>query len=68
MFQGCPLVLIDALRFGGREYFDSLGDWLARKYDRRIVEAHDGNMAAENNPDGGATVWFSVPAAAHGSP
>ena len=28
---------------------------------RSIVEAHAGRMAAENNPDGGATVWFSVP-------
>ena len=28
---------------------------------RGIVEAHDGRMAAENNPAGGATVWFSVP-------
>ena len=28
---------------------------------RGIVEAHDGRMAAENNADGGATVWFSVP-------
>jgi K+-sensing histidine kinase KdpD len=28
---------------------------------RSIVEAHDGRMAAENNADGGATVWFSVP-------
>jgi signal transduction histidine kinase len=27
-----------------------------------IVEAHDGRMSAENNADGGATVWFSVPA------
>jgi signal transduction histidine kinase len=29
---------------------------------RSIVEAHAGSMAAENNPGGGATVWFSVPA------
>jgi signal transduction histidine kinase len=29
---------------------------------RSIVEAHAGRMAAENNPGGGATVWFSVPA------
>jgi C4-dicarboxylate-specific signal transduction histidine kinase len=28
---------------------------------RNIVEAHAGRMAAENNPAGGATVWFSVP-------
>jgi signal transduction histidine kinase len=28
---------------------------------RSIVGAHDGHMAAENNPGGGATVWFSVP-------
>ena len=30
---------------------------------RSIVEAHNGRMAAENNADGGATVWFSVPVA-----
>jgi signal transduction histidine kinase len=29
---------------------------------RSIVEAHGGRIGAENNPDGGATVWFSVPA------
>jgi two-component system sensor kinase FixL len=29
---------------------------------RSIVDAHAGRMAAENNADGGATVWFSVPA------
>ena len=28
---------------------------------RSIVEAHEGQMAAENTGDGGATVWFSVP-------
>jgi signal transduction histidine kinase len=28
---------------------------------RSIVEAHSGRMAAENNPGGGATVWFGVP-------
>jgi signal transduction histidine kinase len=28
---------------------------------RSIVEAHDGRIGAENNADGGATVWFSVP-------
>lgn len=28
---------------------------------RSIVETHAGRMAAENNPGGGATVWFSVP-------
>ena len=28
---------------------------------RSIVEAHAGRIAAENNSDGGATVWFSVP-------
>ena len=35
---------------------------------RSIIEAHAGRMAAENNPDGGATVWFSVPAASLPSP
>jgi signal transduction histidine kinase len=28
---------------------------------RGIVEAHAGSMGAENNTDGGAAVWFSVP-------
>jgi signal transduction histidine kinase len=28
---------------------------------RSIVEAHNGRIGAENNPDGGATVRFSVP-------
>jgi signal transduction histidine kinase len=28
---------------------------------RSIVEAHAGRLVAENNPGGGATVWFSVP-------
>jgi signal transduction histidine kinase len=31
---------------------------------RSIVEAHEGRLAAENNPDGGAIVWFSVPSVA----
>jgi signal transduction histidine kinase len=30
---------------------------------RSIVEAHGGRMTADNNPDGGATVAFSVPMA-----
>jgi C4-dicarboxylate-specific signal transduction histidine kinase len=30
---------------------------------RSIIEAHDGRIAAENNTNGGATVWFSVPSA-----
>jgi signal transduction histidine kinase len=30
---------------------------------RSIVEAHKGRMSAENNVNGGATVWFSQPAA-----
>jgi signal transduction histidine kinase len=30
---------------------------------RSIVEAHGGRMTADNNPDGGATVAFSVPIA-----
>jgi signal transduction histidine kinase len=28
---------------------------------RSIVDAHGGHIAAENNADGGATVWFAVP-------
>jgi two-component system sensor kinase FixL len=28
---------------------------------RTIVEAHGGRIAARNNPDGGATVWFTLP-------
>jgi signal transduction histidine kinase len=28
---------------------------------RRIVDAHAGRIAAENNSDGGSTVWFTVP-------
>lgn len=28
---------------------------------RNIVDAHGGRMVAENNPGGGATVWFSLP-------
>ena len=28
---------------------------------RSIVEAHAGRIAAENNPGGGATVWFTLP-------
>jgi signal transduction histidine kinase len=31
---------------------------------RGIVEAHGGRIEAENNADGGATVWFSVPRSA----
>jgi signal transduction histidine kinase len=29
---------------------------------RSIVEAHAGQMGASNNPGGGATVWFNLPA------
>jgi len=28
---------------------------------RTIIEAREGHIGAENNPDGGATVWFRVP-------
>ena len=28
---------------------------------RTIVEAHGGRIAAQNNADGGATVWFMLP-------
>jgi signal transduction histidine kinase len=38
---------------------DGMGMGLAIAHS--IVEAHAGRMAAENNPEGGATVWFSVP-------
>jgi signal transduction histidine kinase len=34
---------------------------------RRIVEAHDGEMGAFNNPTSGATVWFAVPLGRRGS-
>ena len=33
---------------------------------KTIVEAHGGRIWAENNPDGGATVRFTLPVAAHG--
>jgi signal transduction histidine kinase len=29
---------------------------------KSIIEAHHGRIGAENNPEGGATVWFQVPA------
>jgi signal transduction histidine kinase len=29
---------------------------------RGIIEAHRGKIQATNNPDGGATFWFTVPA------
>ena len=28
---------------------------------RTIIEAHGGCIAARNNPDGGATIWFTLP-------
>ena len=31
-----------------------------------IVEAHDGRLEAENNPDGGATFSFTLPSARKG--
>jgi two-component system sensor histidine kinase TtrS len=30
---------------------------------RTIIEAHGGTIRAENNPNGGAAVYFTVPAA-----
>jgi signal transduction histidine kinase len=33
---------------------------------RSIVEAHNGSLGAENNPDRGATVRFALPLHHHG--
>jgi PAS domain S-box-containing protein len=32
---------------------------------QRIIEAHGGDLTAENNPDGGATVHFTLPLSQH---
>jgi two-component system sensor kinase FixL len=34
---------------------------------RSIIEAHSGHISAENNPDGGMTFRFTVPAAHNGA-
>jgi PAS domain S-box-containing protein len=35
---------------------------------RAIIQAHDGSIGAENNPQGGAAFYFTVPAAERASP
>jgi phosphoglycerate-specific signal transduction histidine kinase len=50
-----PLWFPDAVRE------DGMG--LGLSISRTIVEAHGGQIRAENNPDGGATVRFALPIA-----
>jgi light-regulated signal transduction histidine kinase (bacteriophytochrome) len=52
-------------RAHGEEY-DGCGIGLA--VCRKIIEAHGGAIAAAPAPDGGTTVRFSLPAAAHSTP
>jgi len=35
---------------------------------RTIIDAHGGHIGAENNPDGGATFWFELPALSESGP
>lgn len=46
-----------------RENLD--GNGLGLYMCRGIIDAHDGNIKAYNNPDGGATVLFSIPITHH---
>lgn len=46
-----------------RENLD--GNGLGLYMCRGIIDAHDGNIKAYNNPDGGATILFSIPITHH---
>jgi len=45
---------------------DGMGVGLA--ISRTIIDAHGGHIGAENNPDGGATFWFELPALSESGP
>ncbi|MDE1729014.1 MAG: hypothetical protein KGH81_07560, partial [Thaumarchaeota archaeon] len=46
-----------------RENLD--GNGLGLYICKGIIDAHDGNIQAYNNPDGGATILFSIPMSHH---
>ena len=62
--EGCGLRDIDMSRMFTRFYqsnSEEYGTGIGLSYSKILVELHGGQIGAENNPDKGATFWWTLP-------